>query len=234
MPSAAGTGWSPARSATDARRWTPWRSATRMCRSPWSGTRWVAGWPCGSVRKSASPTSSRSRRGPGGESSSARTRTCACWSSTGRTTGSRHRRPAASSSSGFRRRGSTRSFVGLRHEKHAMLHRWRTWDRLTAGFLRRAFSCDRAVTAGGVVERLGARAVDDGYLPCRARVRRLGQVEPMIRFEVSKRVVSGPNAPVRVVIPNRWRAVIDDPFVPRGWWQAAALERRPGRLGGRL
>jgi alpha-beta hydrolase superfamily lysophospholipase len=58
-------------------------------------------------------------------------------------------------------RGWHASFVGLRHERHAMLQRWRTWDRLTAGFLRRAFQADRAVTAGGEVERLGARAASE-------------------------------------------------------------------------
>ncbi len=37
-------------------------------------------------------------------------------------------------------RGRHASFVALRDEKHAMLHRWRDWDRLTAGFLRTALA----------------------------------------------------------------------------------------------
>ncbi len=36
-----------------------------------------------------------------------------------------------------------------------------------------------------------------------------------------------------VVIPNHWRAVMNDPFVADGWWQAAAGGRLRDRLGGR-
>jgi len=50
------------------------------------------------------------------------------------------------------------SFVGLRGEKHAMLHRWRTWDRLTAGFLRAAFAAGTKPQVDGSMEQLGARA----------------------------------------------------------------------------
>jgi len=58
-------------------------------------------------------------------------------------------------------RGRHASFVALWDEKHAMLHRWRDWDQLTAGFLRTALGPGRTVEASGTmspVEQLGARA----------------------------------------------------------------------------
>ena len=54
--------------------------------------------------------------------------------------------------------GRLASFVGLRGEMHAMLHRWRTWDQLTAGFLRGSHAPPAELDGEATFERLGGRA----------------------------------------------------------------------------
>jgi len=60
--------------------------------------------------------------------------------------------------------GRPASFIGLRGEKHAMLHRWRTWERLTAGFLRSALVVRSGAGPGPGMEELGARASSEQVL----------------------------------------------------------------------
>ncbi len=60
--------------------------------------------------------------------------------------------------------GRHASFVGLRGEAHPMLRRWRTWDRLTTGFLAAPLLARRSTLEPGSEQQIGASAATEPLL----------------------------------------------------------------------